>query len=97
MECSSLRVPRKSFDIRLLCFSSLSSHLDLLYLQARFNPALLTLLSSTCSPTPFPRIRYSEALLLLQKAKVKWEFEPTWENGLQSEHEKWIAEVKFKR
>ena len=43
----------------------------------------------------WPRIRYEDAINRLQDAfeadKVIFEFEPLWENGLQLEHEKWIA------
>ncbi len=73
---------------------------DLRYFQGRFNPSLLATLESTCS-TPFVRITYSSAISLLQSAclsrLVSFEFLPTWESGLQSEHERYLAEVYFQK
>jgi asparaginyl-tRNA synthetase len=44
-------------------------------------------------------VTYTDAMALLQSApkKVRFEFKPTWEDGLQSEHEKYLAEVVYKR
>lgn len=78
------------------CPLSLFSSRDLRYLQGRLNPSLLSTLSDTVSQ-PFARITYAEAIRILQASKRKFEFQPTWEKGLQSEHEKYLAEVKFKR
>ncbi|KAL9635023.1 MAG: hypothetical protein Q9164_003729 [Protoblastenia rupestris] len=43
----------------------------------------------------WPRIRYGDAITRLQDAfkedNVIFEYKPLWENGLQLEHEKWIA------
>ena len=38
------------------------------------------------------RADYSSVIFLLQRASTKFEFTPTMESGLQSEHEKWLAE-----
>ncbi|KAG0198998.1 hypothetical protein BGX33_011945 [Mortierella sp. NVP41] len=40
---------------------------------------------------PFKRMTYTEAVEILQKSGEKFEFEPKWGQGLQSEHEKWLA------
>lgn len=40
---------------------------------------------------PFKRMTYTEAVDILQKSGEKFEFEPKWGHGLQSEHEKWLA------
>ncbi|KAF9919814.1 hypothetical protein BGZ65_011798, partial [Modicella reniformis] len=34
---------------------------------------------------------YTEAIEILRKSGEKFEFEPKWGQGLQSEHEKWLA------
>ncbi|ORX95230.1 asparaginyl-tRNA synthetase [Basidiobolus meristosporus CBS 931.73] len=39
----------------------------------------------------FVRMTYTEAVEILQKSKVPFQFEPKWGHGLQSEHEKWLA------
>lgn len=40
---------------------------------------------------PFKRMTYTKAVEILQKSGEKFEFEPRWGQGLQSEHEKWLA------
>lgn len=40
---------------------------------------------------PFKRMTYTEAVEILQKSGEKFEFKPEWGQGLQSEHEKWLA------
>lgn len=40
----------------------------------------------------FVRITHREAIDLLKKADVKWEFEPTYEGDIAKEHEKYITE-----
>ncbi|KAL8980493.1 MAG: hypothetical protein Q9205_004435 [Flavoplaca limonia] len=52
---------------------------------------------ATLNEGPWPRITYEEALCLLQErftsGKSRFFHEPTWESGLQLEHEKCIAAV----
>ena len=47
------------------------------------------------SRTPWPRITYEDAIDHLRKAvrknEAEFQYEPLWENGLQLEHEKYIA------
>jgi len=45
----------------------------------------------------FARITYDEAIEILKKAKVKFEYPVCWEDGLQTEHEKYLAEVVYKK
>lgn len=56
-------------------------------------------LPSWASGDPFPRIRYSVALEILQEAisggRV-FEYPVGWEHGLQSEHERYLCEEHFK-
>ncbi|KAF8919728.1 Asparaginyl-tRNA synthetase [Dissophora ornata] len=40
---------------------------------------------------PFKRMTYTQAIEILQQSGEKFEFEPKWGQGLQSEHEKWLA------
>ncbi|KAK3824665.1 MAG: asparaginyl-tRNA synthetase [Benniella sp.] len=40
---------------------------------------------------PFKRMTYTEAVEILRQSGEKFEFEPKWGHGLQSEHEKWLA------
>jgi len=46
----------------------------------------------------FTRITYTEAITILQAQKDKvWEKQPDWGIDLGSEHERWLAEVHFKK
>ncbi|EQL03788.1 Aminoacyl-tRNA synthetase, class II (D/K/N)-like protein [Ophiocordyceps sinensis CO18] len=43
-------------------------------------------------PTRWPRITYTEAMERLQPVAVQFKHKPVWGGGLQSEHEKYLAE-----
>ena len=45
----------------------------------------------------FERISYTEAVEILQKSKEQFEFPVSWGVDLQSEHERYLTEKKFKR
>ncbi|MBW4686639.1 MAG: asparagine--tRNA ligase [Komarekiella atlantica HA4396-MV6] len=45
----------------------------------------------------FERLTYTEAVKLLEKADVKFEYPVTWGLDLQSEHERYLAEQLFKK
>lgn len=45
----------------------------------------------------FERLTYTEAIKLLEKADKKFEFPVSWGLDLQSEHERYLAEEKFKK
>ena len=49
------------------------------------------------SKNEFARISYTEAIEILQKAKEKFEYKPTWGSDLQTEHERYLAEVVYKK
>lgn len=90
---------RLGLDTHALRLASLScARPDLRYFQSRLNPALLSTLEATVA-APFARITYTEAIALLERApkKARFEFKPFWEAGLQSEHEKYLAEVVFNK
>jgi asparaginyl-tRNA synthetase len=72
---------------------------DLRFLQSRLsNPTLLSTLQATSAEDfTFARVTFSEALEILHKSKKKFQFLPSWENGLQSEHEKYLSDVHFRR
>jgi asparaginyl-tRNA synthetase len=53
-------------------------------LQRRWNGLL--------SPTQWPRLTYTEAVEILQSSGQQFEHTPAWGRGLQSEHEKYLAE-----
>ncbi|PFH55212.1 hypothetical protein XA68_10362 [Ophiocordyceps unilateralis] len=44
------------------------------------------------SPETWPRITYTEALARLQAVAGRFEHKPAWSGGLQTEHEKYLAE-----
>lgn len=46
---------------------------------------------------PFERIDYSEAIEILQNAKQKFQYNPEWGCDLQTEHERYLTEVHFKK
>lgn len=46
---------------------------------------------------PFARIPYSEAIDILQKSQGKFDYEPRFGVDLQTEHERYLAEVHFKK
>ncbi|CAK7213944.1 asparaginyl-tRNA synthetase [Sporothrix curviconia] len=45
------------------------------------------------SAKPWPRITYAEALRLLKDAPVEFEYTPVWEQGLRTEHERYLARI----
>jgi asparaginyl-tRNA synthetase len=44
------------------------------------------------SPSQWPRVSYTEAIEVLRASGENFEHEPAWGRGLQSEHEKYLAE-----
>ncbi|OLN90015.1 Asparagine-tRNA ligase [Colletotrichum chlorophyti] len=45
------------------------------------------------STSRWPRIKYADAIKLLQAEQQRFDIKPTWEGGLQSEHEKFLAKA----
>ena len=44
---------------------------------------------------PFARVSHTDAVALLQKAPVEFEFPVRWGTDLQSEHERYLVEKEF--
>lgn len=89
---TGLRQQRSTFELfnnrldakqpaEVLAFKDL---VDLQHLERRWN--------GLASKSPWPRITYTAAIEMLQDASVTFEHQPTWGAGLQSEHERYLAE-----
>ena len=68
---------------------------DMEFFNQRIDDTVLTT-ADTIINSAFPRITYSEAVALLEKADRKFEFPVAWGLDLQSEHERYLAEELFK-
>ncbi len=68
---------------------------DLKFFNERIDKTLLGRLENLAAST-FARITYTEAITLLKQAAVKFEFPVDWGVDLQSEHERYLTEEKFK-
>ncbi|MEK7656144.1 MAG: asparagine--tRNA ligase, partial [Elusimicrobiota bacterium] len=69
---------------------------DLAFLS-KFNEVDLAATLRPIVESDFARVSYTEAVDLLQKAGRAWEYPPTWGSDLQTEHERWLTEEKFKK
>jgi asparaginyl-tRNA synthetase len=47
--------------------------------------------------SPFERLTYTDAVAILQKSGKKFEYPVAWGQSLQTEHERFLTEVEFKR
>ncbi|DBA69394.1 TPA: hypothetical protein ACH3X2_012864 [Trebouxia sp. C0005] len=63
---------------------------------ARQNDKMLVQRLQDIVAKPFARLSYTDAVELLQKAKVKFTFPVNWGSDLQSEHERYLTETEFK-
>ena len=68
---------------------------DMEFFNQRIDDTVLAT-ADTIINSEFPRITYSEAVALLEKADRKFEFPVAWGLDLQSEHERYLAEELFK-
>ncbi|NCC51345.1 MAG: asparagine--tRNA ligase [Spartobacteria bacterium] len=68
---------------------------DLAFFNQRIEKTLLETLTRLATST-FKRITYTEAVDLLKKAPVTFEFPVGWGTDLQSEHERYLTEEVFK-
>lgn len=63
---------------------------------AHHAPALPGQFDALLAPKPYPRLSYTDAVTLLQAHAAAqpdaFAFAPTWGAGLQTEHERWLAE-----
>lgn len=69
---------------------------DLEFLNKMWDKELLERLQFV-SDNQFVRLSYTEAIGILEKADVKWEFPVFWGADLQSEHERYLVEKHFKK
>ncbi|MFZ4508142.1 MAG: asparagine--tRNA ligase [Fimbriimonas sp.] len=69
---------------------------DLEFFNQRIEPELLTTLRHVVE-SPFERMTYTEAVAHLRASGENFEFPVDWGTDLQSEHERWLTEVKVGR
>ena len=69
---------------------------DLAFFNQRIEPDLLNTLSHVVE-SGFERMTYTEAVKHLEASNEKFEFPVKWGVDLQSEHERWLTEVKVGR
>lgn len=69
---------------------------DLEFFNQRIEPELLTTLNHVVE-SGFERMTYTEAVKLLENSGEAFEFPVSWGSDLQSEHERWLTEVKVGR
>jgi asparaginyl-tRNA synthetase len=69
---------------------------DLAFFNQRIEPQLLETLGHVVT-SPFERLTYTEAIKLLEEGGEKFEYPIHWGADLQSEHERWLTEVKVGR
>ncbi len=69
---------------------------DLAFFNQRIEPQLLETLQHVVN-SPFERLTYTEATKLLEDGGEKFEYPIHWGADLQSEHERWLTEVKVGR
>ncbi len=68
---------------------------DIEFFNKRIDKELLQTLEKLSSGN-FRRLTYTEAVSILQKADVKFEYPIEWGRDLQSEHERYLTEKEFK-
>jgi len=69
---------------------------DLAFFNQRIEPQLMETLNHVVS-SPFERLTYTEAVKLLEQGGENFEYPVFWGADLQSEHERWLTEVKVGR
>ena len=69
---------------------------DLSFFNQRFEPELLQTLEHVVT-SPFERLTYTEAIDLLNASGETFEYPHKWGDNLQSEHERWLTDVKVGR
>jgi asparaginyl-tRNA synthetase len=69
---------------------------DLAFFERRVQPQLMPMLAGVAG-SDFHRITYTEAIAVLEKADVSFEFPVAWGSELQSEHERYLTEQAFDR
>ena len=69
---------------------------DLEFFDKRIDDTVLSTLERV-RDSQFERVTYTEAVRLLEQANRNWEFPVSWGSDLQSEHERYLTDEKFKR
>jgi asparaginyl-tRNA synthetase len=69
---------------------------DLVFFNQRVEPELLSTLRHVAE-SRFERLTYTEAVAMLEASGESFEFPVYWGADLQSEHERWLTEVKVGR
>ncbi len=69
---------------------------DMQFFQERIDKTVIDTLRHI-TESEFVRLPYTEAIELLQKSGKTFEFPVAWGNDLQAEHERYLAEEKFRR
>jgi asparaginyl-tRNA synthetase len=70
---------------------------DLDFFNQRIDDTVLETLETIADQQPFVRLSYSEAVECLASSQESFEFPVAWGVDLQSEHERFLTEVEFKR
>ena len=69
---------------------------DLEFLAKRSDPELLDTLKGIAEST-FERVSYTDAISILEKSNKKFEYPVEWGMDLQTEHERFLTEIHFKK
>jgi len=69
---------------------------DLEFFNRRIDDSLLRTLSAAAE-SEFRRLTYSEAVAILERAPVSFDFPVAWGRDLQSEHERYLTETEFRQ
>jgi len=69
---------------------------DLEFFNERIDKSLIKRLTHLAE-SPFERISYTAAVEILCRAQAEFEYSPEWGRDLQSEHERYLAEIHFQR
>ncbi|MCC5608358.1 asparagine--tRNA ligase [Nostoc sp. CHAB 5834] len=69
---------------------------DMEFFNERIDKSVLSTAENIIN-NQFERLTYTEAIALLEKADVKFEYPVSWGLDLQSEHERYLAEQLFKK
>ena len=67
---------------------------DIEFFQKRIDDTLLSTLDAVANQ-PFQRVRYTEAVELLEKSGEKFDYPVNWGIDLQAEHERYLTEKHF--
>lgn len=70
---------------------------DLEFFNQRIDDTVLETLETIADQQPFVRLSYSEAVDCLESSQESFEFPVAWGVDLQSEHERFLTEIEFKR